>query len=157
MRSLIVSSVIVLLAAGVCSAGQLAPKKPSDTVVLSASPSSGPCVVEQIATQVAIDGSELPFLLAPGKALMITDINWMVKNATPGDTVGLEFHTAGADVAVIVVDGEANGRGVARGQTHFSTPVRLLGALCANPVTMDGTVIPTLQDVRVMGFVTSDH
>lgn len=150
-----IASCIVLLFATAGWAAPLAAKKPSETVVLTNSPTNGPCSVEQIATLIVADGTEVPFVLGTGKALMITDITWMVEGATSGDTVGIELSAAGADVSIIIVDGEANGRGVARGQTHFNTPVLMLDTLCANPVVMQGTTVPTLDDIRVMGFITT--
>ena len=157
MRRFVVSSVALLLVAATAWAGSLAPKKPSETVVLTSSPFGGPCVVEQIGTQIAPDGTEIAFQLEVGEALMVTDINWMLEDATAGDTVGLEFYGGNADTAIMVVDAEANARGVARGQTHLSTPVRVNTTLCANPVVMDGTTIPNLHDIRVMGFITGDR
>jgi len=157
VRHLFVSSIALVLTASGVFAGALVPKKASETVILSSSPLSGPCSVEQINTQIIADGTEADFGIETGKVLMVTDITWMVENADAGDTVGIELSVAGADVSAMVVDGEANARGVARGQTHFNTPVMIRGVICANPVVMDGTTIPQLHDIRVMGFVAGDR
>ena len=157
MRHFVVSSVAVVLAASGAWAGALVPKKASETVILSSSPFSGPCTVEQIATQIVADGTEADFALEMGKVLMVTDITWMVENADAGDTVGIELSAAGSDASAMVVYGEVNARGVARGQTHFSTPVLMRDVLCANPTVMDGTTVPQLHDIRVMGFLAGDR
>jgi len=157
-RHIIIASTIVVCIAGTSWAGQLVAKKPSETVVLIPSPTDGPCGVEQIATQVPPDSSEVPFTLGAGKALMVTDITWVLEDATAGDTVGLEFYAANGDVtALMTVDGEANARGIARGHAHFATPVRVNDVLCANPVLIEGTTVPTVHDMRVMGFITQDR
>jgi hypothetical protein len=157
MRQLVVSSIVLAAATSNVFAGALVPKKASETVVLTSSPFSGPCTVEQIGTQIIADGTEAAFALETGKVLMVTDITWMLEDGTAGDTVGIEFSLDGGDVATMTVDGEVNARGIARGQTHFSTPVRIGDVLCANPVVMEGTTVPQLHDVRVMGFLAGDR
>ena len=147
----------LLLSAEVAAAGVLAPKKPSETIVLTNSPTSGPCVVEQVATQVNTDGDEVPFAIAPGKTLMITDFSWVLDGGTPGDTVGFEFYAGANDVAVFTVDGEVNARGVARGREHLQTPLQMRDVLCANPVVIEGSTIPAVHELRVIGFVTNDR
>jgi hypothetical protein len=157
MRLHILVGSVLVLAAGVATAGVLAPKKPSETIVLTNSAFSGPCTVEQVATQVATDGEEVPFALAPGETLMITDISWVLDEGTPGDTVGFEFYAGASDIAVLTVDGEVNARGVARGRERLQTPVQMNDVLCANPVVIEGTTIPTVHELRVIGFVTKDR
>ena len=88
----------------------------------------------------------------------MTDVIWSLENATAGDTVGLEFYAANGDVTSLAnVDGEVNARGIARGHAHFATPLRVNDVLCANPVVIEGTTIPDVNDIRVMGFITADR
>lgn len=159
-RSKTVLVVCVLVLSAEAMLADIAPSKPNDTVVLTAT--GVPCGFANgvtFATRLLPDGTSAPFVLPAGQALMITGVDYVTGNSPgggvpTGERIGFRLTTVAS--TFIIAEGYTVNTGLpgsVSGATNLSTPMRINSGLC-----LDRNVGAVIGGTRtwIRGYVIQD-
>ena len=93
------AAIAFMTGASPVTAGVLAPKKPSQSVVLRTSGVSAPCggtaLDALVDTEILPDGTTAPFAIPAGMVLVVDGLSWAASSGTAGRLVGILLDFAG--------------------------------------------------------------
>jgi hypothetical protein len=156
------TSLILLAIAGLAWAGDLAPKKASDIVVLDATlgfvDPQPPCPAGSrfINTRTLSDDSVEPFSIPEGQVLVITSADFYAEQGVPDRNYEFQIFATGPGGPLVAANGKADASGqVVAAITIPSGVVIKSGVdLCASAGSLAVPNIPSF--VRVHGFFAKD-